>query len=316
METASTPDSIHRNLMVNYLPRTWGDSELRQYFTQYGEIESSKVVVDRTTNASKGYGFVKFVNRNEAEAAMTALQGQEVEGRRLKIQKAELGRSPPGPASLYVAGFDPAYEVNEIQEAFQPYGSILKVYKHDSKTGKKGVAFVTMETWAEAQAAVAQLNGARLGADTITVRIADASARQIGGIGLQAPIRGLPNSDGVYQLPSQIAFQPLQAVPAVPTMAMTVPAVDPAAAGGVIPPPNGSNGQYCVFVFGIRGMNETLLHSLLSPFGTITAVNCPAGKGFGFVNMPNYYQALNAIHCLNGSIIPGNTTPLQVSFKT
>eukprot|EP00906_Rhabdomonas_costata_P027991 RCo039733 len=68
-------DAVHRNLMVNFLPPTWTSAELRGLFQQFGEIEECKVVMDRTTGNSKGYGFVKFVNRNDAENAMAQVQG-------------------------------------------------------------------------------------------------------------------------------------------------------------------------------------------------------------------------------------------------
>jgi RNA recognition motif-containing protein len=62
-------------------------------FAEFGEVVSTRVVIDRETNRSKGFGFVEMSDDNAAETAINALSGKEVNGRALKISKA----NPPAP---------------------------------------------------------------------------------------------------------------------------------------------------------------------------------------------------------------------------
>jgi len=64
------------------------DADLRQMFEPYGAIESATVVTDRDTGRSRGFGFVEMPNNNEAEAAITALNGKDVGGRALTVNEA------------------------------------------------------------------------------------------------------------------------------------------------------------------------------------------------------------------------------------
>ena len=65
-----------------------GDSDLRDLFAPYGEPDSAKVIVDRDTNRSKGFGFVEFSDAAAANAAMAALNGKEFRGRALTVNEA------------------------------------------------------------------------------------------------------------------------------------------------------------------------------------------------------------------------------------
>jgi cold-inducible RNA-binding protein len=62
---------------------------MRELFTPYGEIEEVKLIIDRMTGRSKGFGFVKFVNEEDAARAMEELNDKEVDGREIKITVAK-----------------------------------------------------------------------------------------------------------------------------------------------------------------------------------------------------------------------------------
>ena len=64
------------------------DASLEQMFAEFGQVRSAQVIMDRDTGRSKGFGFVEMSNDNEARAAMTALNGKEVEGRTLTVNEA------------------------------------------------------------------------------------------------------------------------------------------------------------------------------------------------------------------------------------
>jgi len=65
------------------------DEDLRKLFADFGVVDSAKVIMDRMTNQSRGFGFVEMQNETEAEAAMQKLAGKEVEGRSISVSKAK-----------------------------------------------------------------------------------------------------------------------------------------------------------------------------------------------------------------------------------
>lgn len=77
-----------RKLFVGSLDYGVTDQQLNDLFSEYGTVESAKVIVDRETNRSRGFGFVEFSDDEEAKAAMEALNGQEHQGRTLVVNEA------------------------------------------------------------------------------------------------------------------------------------------------------------------------------------------------------------------------------------
>ena len=69
----------------------WGtrDDGLRTAFEAFGDVEEAVVIMDRETNRSRGFGFVTFADAESAEAAENAMNGEELDGRRLRVNKAE-----------------------------------------------------------------------------------------------------------------------------------------------------------------------------------------------------------------------------------
>lgn len=76
------------NLYVGNLPYRMTEDNLRQEFEQYGQVSSCTIITDKATGQSKGFGFLEMPNREEAEAAITGLNGREVQGRRLNVNEA------------------------------------------------------------------------------------------------------------------------------------------------------------------------------------------------------------------------------------
>lgn len=76
------------NIYVGNLSYDMTDSELREAFAAFGEVTSAKVISDRDTGRSKGFGFVEMSDSSEAEAAINALNGNEVGGRPLRVSEA------------------------------------------------------------------------------------------------------------------------------------------------------------------------------------------------------------------------------------
>lgn len=76
-------------LFVAGLPFNVNDQELQEMFEEYGTVGSAKVIMDRETGKSRGFGFVEFPTDSEAEAAIKALNGGTLEGRELTVKLAE-----------------------------------------------------------------------------------------------------------------------------------------------------------------------------------------------------------------------------------
>ena len=85
-----------RKLYVGNLSFDVSDADLQQLFSAHGNVSSAQVIIDRDTNRSKGFGFVEMGSDQEAAAAISALDGQEHNGRALKVNEAKPKESRPG----------------------------------------------------------------------------------------------------------------------------------------------------------------------------------------------------------------------------
>jgi hypothetical protein len=192
-----------------------------------------------------------------------------------------------------------------------------------------------VENWDLAEAAAGALNGVTVGADNLIVRVAEASAKKEGmraapGVPPTAqPNRFQPYGRTPQMVPQMSVVSPMpqyqmtpqvvqyipqqQYIPAVyPPAVQVLPQIQrPTTVTVNVPPEN----CYCIFIYGVRGMDESFLMKLFGQFGAIASAQAPPGKNFGFVKMPNYAEAQNAVNTLNGCMLQGATSPLQVSFK-
>src|SRR5947209_10766519 len=77
-----------KKLYVGNLSYGISDSTLAQMFQPYGNVQSAQVIMDRDTGRSKGFGFVEMGSDQEAQAAIQAMNGKEMEGRALTVNEA------------------------------------------------------------------------------------------------------------------------------------------------------------------------------------------------------------------------------------
>jgi RNA recognition motif-containing protein len=77
-----------KKLYVGNLTYGVTDSDLEQMFAAHGTVQSAQVIMDRDTGRSKGFGFVEMGSDQEAQAAIAAMNGKEVEGRALTVNEA------------------------------------------------------------------------------------------------------------------------------------------------------------------------------------------------------------------------------------
>ncbi|MES0372003.1 MAG: RNA-binding protein [Mariprofundaceae bacterium] len=77
------------NIYVGNLSFRTDDQELHEVFAEYGDVTSAKVIMDRETDRSRGFGFVEMSSSDEGNAAIEALDGAEVSGRNLRVNEAK-----------------------------------------------------------------------------------------------------------------------------------------------------------------------------------------------------------------------------------
>jgi RNA recognition motif-containing protein len=87
--TSLRKKNMGKKLYVGNLSVGVTDSDLQQLFSTHGSILSARVVMDRDTNQSKGFGFVEMATEGEAQAAITALNGKEHAGAAIKVKEAK-----------------------------------------------------------------------------------------------------------------------------------------------------------------------------------------------------------------------------------
>jgi RNA recognition motif-containing protein len=76
------------NIYVGNLSWNLKDQDLSNLFATHGEVSSAKIVTDKFTNRSKGFGFVEMPNDDQAQAAIAALNGTEVDGRNIVVNES------------------------------------------------------------------------------------------------------------------------------------------------------------------------------------------------------------------------------------
>ena len=85
-----------KKLYVGNLAYSVTDGDLEQMFQAHGNVQSAQVIMDRDTGRSKGFGFVEMGSDQEAQAAIAAMNGKEVEGRALTVNEARPKESGGG----------------------------------------------------------------------------------------------------------------------------------------------------------------------------------------------------------------------------
>jgi cold-inducible RNA-binding protein len=80
---------MNKKVYVGNLGHGVSSSDLERLFSPYGTVESANVIMDRATGRSKGFGFVEMSSSGEAQAAIEALNGTNLEGRALTVNEAK-----------------------------------------------------------------------------------------------------------------------------------------------------------------------------------------------------------------------------------
>jgi len=89
------------NIYVGNLPYSVTEDELREVFSEFGEVSSVNVITDKYSGQSKGFGFVEMANNSEADEAIKALNESLLKGRNIKVNQAKSRGERPQRRSRY-----------------------------------------------------------------------------------------------------------------------------------------------------------------------------------------------------------------------
>ena len=76
------------NIYIGNLPYSISEDELRELFAAHGEVSSANIIMDRESGRSKGFGFVEMPEKEQAEAAINAVNQTDVQGRSVRVNEA------------------------------------------------------------------------------------------------------------------------------------------------------------------------------------------------------------------------------------
>ena len=159
----------HSNVYVKNLVEDIDETALKAAFSRFGAVESCCVIRDVSTNASRGFGFVKFATVREAEAAIRDMHGAHVRGRALEVKFANADSTTGGANgaqngvgvvsdNVYVKGLPPRWSERELREFFKRFGGIVECrLLHASGTTTAG-ALIRFGAVEQAIAAVVHAN--------------------------------------------------------------------------------------------------------------------------------------------------------------
>lgn len=151
------------NLIVNYLPQDMTDEAFRDLFTKFGEMKSCKIVRNRITGYSYGFGFVDFESHEQAIKAIEELNGHELDTKKIKVAFARPAGQDIKQANLYVKNIPVSWTADDVRKAFEAYGNIIQVRVLG---GDRGIGFVLYDLRKQAEMALESMQGKTLdGAD-------------------------------------------------------------------------------------------------------------------------------------------------------
>ncbi len=97
--------NMSRKIYVGNLPYSVTDASLKSNFAEFGDVSSARVMMDRDTGQSKGFGFVEMTSADAAQAAITALHGVSVDGRSIVVTLAKPREERAAPSTRSDTGY-------------------------------------------------------------------------------------------------------------------------------------------------------------------------------------------------------------------
>ena len=178
-------------LFVGGLPREVGTDELRDLFKSHGDMTDCVVLTD-DAGVNRGFGFVTYAEKAMAEAAIKALDGHRINGRRIGVRDADddkkkggkKERKEPEGLKLYIGNLPFSATQDHLKELVAAHATVNEVILATGPGGKaKGFGFVFIAEKDKGEAVVAAINNTELEGRKIKVDIAKAKGGKGGGRG-------------------------------------------------------------------------------------------------------------------------------------
>lgn len=163
-------DSLSRtNLYIRGLSPHTTDKDLVNLCQKYGQIISTKAILDKATNRCKGYGFVDFESPTSAIAAVHELQGQGIQAQMARQAEQD-------PTNLYIANLPHSVKESDLETMFAPYGQVVSTrILRDTNQQSRGVGFARMESREKCEQIISIFNARALpgSSQPLVVKFAD-----------------------------------------------------------------------------------------------------------------------------------------------
>jgi len=149
-------------LYIGNLDETVYEEQLFAHFSRYGPLHSLKIVKDRNTNRSKGFGYINFVNAKDAENARLLAQYDKIGKSPIRLMYKRNVHETEG-TNIFVKNVDSTVTFKELHNLFATVGKVITVKIATNRRGESlGYGYVLMEKKEDAEAAIKQLNGFKL----------------------------------------------------------------------------------------------------------------------------------------------------------
>ncbi|XP_048097463.1 embryonic polyadenylate-binding protein-like isoform X5 [Alosa alosa] len=180
---------VFTNVYIKNFGETYDDKQLENIFSEFGKTLSVRVMRDERGN-SRGFGFVNYENHEDAQKAVDAMNGKELNGRILYVGRAQKRVERQGElkrkfeqikmdrmhryqgVNLYVKNLDDSINDERLRKEFAPYGTITSAKVMTDGSHSKGFGFVCFTSPEEATRAVTEMNGRIISTKPLYVALA------------------------------------------------------------------------------------------------------------------------------------------------
>jgi len=235
--------SNHFHIFVGDLSPDIDDQALHNAFATFGSITDARVMWDQNTGRSRGYGFVAFRDKKDAERALNEMNGEWLGNRAIRVNWANqkqtdgvggsgtdynsvYNSSSPNNKTVYVGNLSVDFAEHQLRQMFQEYGAVEEV-RHQKE---KGFAFVRLSTHDQATRSIIGINGMNIGGRVIkaswgkersnqgpqVTAVPIAIAGMPGGVPAVPAVPGIPGHYGGAPAPAYSYAYPVAAAPGPP----------------------------------------------------------------------------------------------------
>lgn len=122
---SSSDNMPENNLIINYLPQTLSDNQFKEIFERIGQVKSARIIRNKASTYSYGFGFVSYYRKEDADKAILELNGMELKNKRIKVAFSRKHCDDIKKAKLYIKNI-PDIGVDKLNKIFGKYGTIIQ----------------------------------------------------------------------------------------------------------------------------------------------------------------------------------------------